>query len=205
MQTVAGSGLGIAVASTSMGCQMPAPTPFWVGSMAEIARVLLARQDDHSAFAGLVVRHRPMVVSAVRRRSGGESFAAEAAGECAIRALIGLERLRSPRPQPIRGFSGWDDHRRPTARWRCLRARAGWNRLTATHERRRSPPRQLCPVTRSLSSTDNANSHQGSPATTIRPNRRMVQVKAWRPRTGRTQHGSASRTSRAPRGRRPAT
>ena len=55
-----------------------------------------ARQGDHGAFAALVERHRPMVVSLVRRLAGSDSFAADAAQESAIRALIGLDRLRSP-------------------------------------------------------------------------------------------------------------
>jgi len=55
-----------------------------------------ARQGDHGAFAALVERHRPMVVSLVRRLAGSDSFAADAAQEGAIRALIGLDRLRSP-------------------------------------------------------------------------------------------------------------
>ena len=37
-----------------------------------------------------------MVVSLVRRLAGSDSFAADAAQEGAIRALIGLDRLRSP-------------------------------------------------------------------------------------------------------------
>lgn len=58
--------------------------------------VLSARQGDHGAFAALVERHRPMVVSVVSRLTGSDRFAADAAQESAIRALIGLDRLRSP-------------------------------------------------------------------------------------------------------------
>jgi RNA polymerase sigma factor (sigma-70 family) len=58
--------------------------------------VLSARQGDHDAFAALVERHRPMVVSVVSRLASSDSFAADAAQESAIRALIGLDRLRSP-------------------------------------------------------------------------------------------------------------
>ena len=55
-----------------------------------------ASRGDHGAFGALVERHHPMVVPVVCRLAGSDSFAVDAAQESAIRALIGLDRLRPP-------------------------------------------------------------------------------------------------------------
>jgi RNA polymerase sigma-70 factor (ECF subfamily) len=58
--------------------------------------VALALQGDKAAFAELVGRHRPSLVTLCRRMLGDQALAEDAAQEAVLAAWLGLDRLRRP-------------------------------------------------------------------------------------------------------------
>jgi RNA polymerase sigma factor (sigma-70 family) len=60
------------------------------------ALVAAARRGDKSAFAGLVQRHYPVLLSSCRRMLGDPERTRDAAQEAVLRAMLGLDRLADP-------------------------------------------------------------------------------------------------------------
>jgi len=68
-----------------------------VGTSADRELVRAARQGDRGAFAGLIERHYPLLLSSCARMLGDRELARDAAQEAVIRGLLGLDRLRDDR------------------------------------------------------------------------------------------------------------
>ena len=67
------------------------------------ALVLAARAGDKGAFALLLERYRPMLLTMCRRMFGGdEALAEDAAQEAILQAFLGLDRLRQ-----VDRFGSW--------------------------------------------------------------------------------------------------
>ena len=58
--------------------------------------VAQARSGDRSAFARLVERHYPVLLSSARRMLGDPELSRDAAQEAVLRAMLGLDRLADP-------------------------------------------------------------------------------------------------------------
>ena len=62
----------------------------------DTALVLAARSGDGDAFAALLRRHQPLLISLCRRMLRDRELARDAAQEASIQALLSLDRLRRP-------------------------------------------------------------------------------------------------------------
>jgi RNA polymerase sigma factor (sigma-70 family) len=62
----------------------------------DAALVEVARDGDRAAFAALLARHQPLLVTMCRRALGEDGRAEDAAQEAVLQALLSLDRLRQP-------------------------------------------------------------------------------------------------------------
>jgi RNA polymerase sigma factor (sigma-70 family) len=90
----------------------------------DTALVLAARAGDREAFGALLARHRPVLVTLCARMLGDWALAEDAAQEAALRAFLGLDRLRrAERFGPWLHGIGLNVSRR----WLAYRSRDVWS------------------------------------------------------------------------------